>query len=158
VISLNNDDVCLQDGGFSAYRRDHVRAYVSKGDNPYINGYSSGAQKRWLERELARARRSDGIDWIVVCMHQVSMSSAHFNGADLGIRENWLPLFDQYGVDLVVAGHEHHFERTFPVRGILPASTLLTPAPKGTDPYLMDTSTGTVHMIIGGGGHSASPG
>jgi hypothetical protein len=156
VISLNNDDVCLQDGAFSGYRRDHVPTYVSNGDNPYINGYSAGAQKRWLERELARTQRSDEIDWIVVCMHQVSMSSAHFNGADLGIRENWLPLFDQYGVDLVVAGHEHHFERTFPVRGILPGSTLLTPAPRGTDPYLMDTSAGTVHMIIGGGGHSSA--
>lgn len=155
VISLNNDDVCLQDGGFSAFRRDHVPTYVSNADNPYINGYSSGEQKRWLERELAEASRSGDVDWIVVCMHQVSMSSAHFNGADLGIRQNWLPLFDQYGVDLVVAGHEHHFERTFPVRGILPGSTLLTPAPQGTDPYLMDTSTGTVHMIIGGGGHSA---
>jgi 3',5'-cyclic AMP phosphodiesterase CpdA len=156
VISLNNDDVCLQDGGFSGFRRDHVPTYVSNGDNHYINGYSSGEQKRWLETELAMARGSEQIDWIVVCMHQVSMSSAHFNGADLGIRENWLPLFDQYGVDLVVAGHEHHFERTFPVRGILPGSTLLTPAPQGTDPYLMDTSTGTVHMIIGGGGHSSA--
>ncbi len=155
VISLNNDDVCLQDGGFSAFRRDHVPTYVSNGDNPYINGYSSGQQKQWLEGELAAASQSGDIDWIVVCMHQVAMSSAHFNGADLGIRQNWLPLFDAYGVDLVVAGHEHHFERTFPVRGILPGSTLLTPAPQGTDPYLMDTSTGTVHMIIGGGGHSS---
>jgi hypothetical protein len=154
VISLNNDDVCLQDGGFSAFRRDHVPTYVSNGDNPYINGYSAGAQRQWLEGELAMARQSGDIDWIVMCMHQVSMSSAHFNGADLGIRENWLPLFDQYGVDLVLTGREHHFERTFPVRGILPGSTLLTPAPQGTDPYLMDTSTGTVHMIIGGGGHS----
>jgi len=81
VISLNNDDVCLQDGGFSAYRRDHVPTYVSNGDNPYIVGYSSGAQKQWLERELASAQRSDEIDWIIVCMHQVAMSSAHFNGA-----------------------------------------------------------------------------
>ena len=154
VISLNNDDVCLQDGAFSAYRRDHVPTYVSSSDNPYINGYSSGAQRQWLERELAWAHRSDDIDWIVVCMHQVAMSSAHFNGADLGIRQQWLPLFDQYGVDLVVAGHEHHFERSFPVRGVLPGSSLLTPAPQGSDPALMDTSTGTVHMIIGGGGHS----
>ena len=154
VISLNNDDVCLQDGGFSAFRRDHVPTYVSNGDNPYINGYSSGQQRQWLEGELAAASQSGDIDWIVVCMHQVAMSSAHFNGADLGIRENWLPLFDKYGVDLVVAGHEHHFERSFPVRGVLPGSTLLTPAPQGSDPYLMDTSTGTVHMIIGGGGHS----
>jgi hypothetical protein len=154
IISLNNDDVCLQDGGFSAFRRDHIPNYVSNGDNPYINGYSSGQQQQWLERELRQARESSDIDWIIVCMHQVSMSSAHFNGADLGIRRTWLPLFDKYGVDLVVAGHEHHFERTFPVRGILPGSTLLTPAPQGTDPYLMDTSLGTVHMIIGGGGHS----
>jgi hypothetical protein len=27
---------------------------------------------------------------------------------DLGIRQEWLPLFDKYGVDLVVCGHEHH--------------------------------------------------
>jgi Calcineurin-like phosphoesterase/Purple acid Phosphatase, N-terminal domain len=154
VISLNNDDVCLQDGAFSAFRRDHVPTYVSNGDNPYINGYSTGAQRAWLERELASARRSDDIDWIVVCMHQVAMSSAHFNGADLGIRQNWLPLFDAYGVDLVVAGHEHHFERTFPVRGVLSGSSLLTPAPQSSDPAVMDTSLGTVHMIIGGGGHS----
>ncbi len=154
VISLNNDDVCLQDGAFSAFRRDHVPTYVSSGDNPYINGYSSGAQRAWLEGELARAHQSDDIDWIVVCMHQVAMSSAHFNGADLGIRQQWLPLFEKYGVDLVVAGHEHHFERSFPVRGTLSGSGLLTPAPQSSDPALMDTSNGTVHMIIGGGGHS----
>jgi hypothetical protein len=155
VISLNNDDVCLQDGAFSAYRRDHVPTYTANGDNPYISGYSGGEQREWLERELAWASASDDIDWIIVCMHQVAMSSAHFNGADLGIRQAWLPLFDKYGVDLVVAGHEHHFERSFPVRGILPGSTLLTPAPQSSDPYLMDTSLGTVHMIIGGGGHTA---
>jgi len=154
VISLNNDDVCLQDGGFSGFRRDHVPTYVSNGDNPYINGYSSGAQRAWLEGELAEAQQSGDIDWIVVCMHQVAMSSAHFNGADLGIRQHWLPLFDTYGVDLVVAGHEHHFERTFPVRGTLSGSNLLTPAPQSSDPTLMDTTKGTVHMIIGGGGHS----
>ena len=154
IISLNNDDVCLQDGAFSAFRRDHVPNYMANGDNPYISGYSSGVQREWLERELAAAAASDDIDWIIVCMHQVAMSSAHFNGADLGIRQNWLPLFDQYGVDLVVAGHEHHFERTFPVRGTLSGSTLLTPAPQSSDPSLMDTSLGTVHMIIGGGGHS----
>jgi len=154
VISLNNDDVCLQDGAFSAYRRDHVPNYTANGYNPYINGYSGGAQREWLERELKAASRSDDIDWIIVCMHQVAMSSAHFNGADLGIRQNWLPLFDKYGVDLVVAGHEHHFERSFPVRGTLSGSALLTPAPQSSDPTLMDTSLGTVHMIIGGGGHS----
>ncbi len=154
VLSINNDDVCLQDGAFSAYRRDHVPGYQANGDDPYIRGYSRGLQRSWLEAQLAAARREESIDWIVVCMHQVAMSSAHFNGADLGIRQEFMPLFDAYGVDLVVAGHEHHFERSFPVRGVLPGSNLLTPAPQDSDPAEIDTSKGTVHMIIGGGGHS----
>ncbi len=155
VISLHNDDICLQDGGFSGLRRDNVPGYRARDDNPYISGYSQGLQRAWLESELTAASGDRGIDWIVVCMHQVAMSSAHFNGADLGIRQQFLPLFDRYGVDLVVAGHEHHFERTFPVRGTLPGAALLTPAPRGSDPAEIDTRDGTVHMIIGGGGHPA---
>jgi hypothetical protein len=154
IVSINNDDVCLQDGAFSTYRRDHIPGYAAEGLNPYIRGYSGGAQKQWLEQILHDAREDAGIDWIVVCMHQVAMSSAHFNGADLGIRQEWLPLFDRYGVDLVVAGHEHHFERTFPVKGVVPGSSVLTPATRGTDAASIDTTAGCCHMIIGGGGHS----
>jgi 3',5'-cyclic AMP phosphodiesterase CpdA len=158
VVVLNNDDVCLQDGGFSGIRRAGVPGYAAGDFDPYVRGYSGGLQRQWLERELARARRSDDIDWIVVCMHQVAMSSAHFNGADLGIRQQWLPLFDAYGVDLVLAGHEHHVERSYPVRGIVPGSALLTPAPavgagRDGDPAVYDTRKGTVHLTLGGGGH-----
>lgn len=136
-LSLNNDDICLQDGG-----------------NSYVRGYSHGAQKKWLENELARARGDRGIDWIVVCMHQVAISTANnFNGADLGIRREWLPLFDRYGVDLVVCGHEHHYERTLPIRGQQKNQTL-TPIPRGTETDAINTEDGTVHMIIGGGGTS----
>jgi len=153
VISINNDDVCIQDGSFNAYRRDHIRDYSRGGLDPYVRGYSGGVQRAWLERELMAARMDDGIDWIVVCMHQVAMSSGLFNGADLGIRQQFLPLFDAYGVDLVVTGHEHHFERSLPVRGVVAGSDLLTPAVAGTDPHRIDTTDGTVHMTIGGGGN-----
>ncbi|RZS90329.1 3',5'-cyclic AMP phosphodiesterase CpdA [Motilibacter rhizosphaerae] len=138
VVFLANDDVVYQDGG----------------DN-YVRGYSQGAQKAWLEQTLAAARADKGIDWIVVCMHQVAISSADkFNGADLGIREEWLPLFDQYGVDLVVCGHEHHYERSHPIRGQL-ANQTRTPIPADRDTQVIDTTKGTVHMVIGGGGTSA---
>jgi len=138
VISLSNDDVCYQDGG-----------------NTYVRGYSGGAQKRWLERELRTTRANRDIDWVVVVMHQTVISTADkFNGADRGIREEWIPLFDQYGVDLVVCGHEHHYERSHPIRGAAPTDTL-TPIPVATDLTTVDTSKGTVHMVIGGGGTSA---
>jgi 3',5'-cyclic AMP phosphodiesterase CpdA len=137
VVSLANDDVCYQDGGDS-----------------YVRGYSGGAQKAWLENELAAARADPAIDWLVVCMHQVAVSTADkANGADLGIREEWGPLFDRYGVDLVVCGHEHHYERSHPVRG-REANATLTPIPVSTDKDSIDTSRGCVHMVIGGGGTS----
>jgi 3',5'-cyclic AMP phosphodiesterase CpdA len=137
VISIANDDVAYQDGG-----------------NSYVHGYSAGAQKAWLERELAAARRDRDVDWIVICMHQVAISTVDmFNGADLGIRQEWLPLFDAYGVDLVVCGHEHHYERSHPIRGRQTNATL-TPIPAATATDVIDTTVGTVHMVIGGGGTS----
>jgi len=138
VISIANDDVTYQDAG-----------------NSYVRGYSSGAQKAWLEQELAAARHDRNVDWVVVCMHQVAISTADmFNGADLGIREEWVPLFDRYGVDLVVCGHEHHYERSHPIRG-RESNATLTPVVAGTATDVIDTSQGTVHMVIGGGGTSA---
>jgi hypothetical protein len=137
VISIANDDICYQDGG-----------------NSYVRGYSQGAQKAWLEKELAATRDNREIDWVVVCMHQVAISTADmFNGADLGIREEWVPLFDKYGVDLVVCGHEHHYERSHPLRGCESNATL-TPRSAATSTDVIDTSKGTVHMVIGGGGTS----
>jgi 3',5'-cyclic AMP phosphodiesterase CpdA len=137
VISIANDDVAYQDGGDS-----------------YVRGYSAGAQKAWLEAELAATRANRDIDWIVVCMHQCAISCADkFNGADLGIREEWVPLFDAYGVDLVVCGHEHHYERSHPIRGREENATL-TPRPAATATDVIDTTKGTVHMVIGGGGTS----
>ena len=88
-------------------------------------------------------------------MHQTAVSTAdHTNGADLGIRQEWLPLFDRYQVDLVVCGHEHHYERSHPVRGALDTETR-TPIPVETHSDVIDTSKGTVHLVIGGGGTSA---
>lgn len=138
VVSLNNDDVCYQNGG-----------------NTYIRGYSGGAQKAWLQRTLAAARSKDDIDWIIVCMHQVAVSTAiPFNGCDLGVREEWLPLFDRYQVDLAVCGHEHHYERSFALRGQEGQFRRPVAASQATD--AIDTSLGTVHVILGGGGHNAS--
>jgi 3',5'-cyclic AMP phosphodiesterase CpdA len=137
VISIANDDVTYQDGG-----------------DTYVRGYSGGAQKAWLEQELSTARHDRNVDWVVVCMHQVAISTADmFNGADLGIREEWVPLFDRYGVDLVVCGHEHHYERSHPLRGHESNATL-TPVPVSTETRTIDTTKGTVHMVIGGGGTS----
>jgi Calcineurin-like phosphoesterase/Purple acid Phosphatase, N-terminal domain len=139
VIVLQNDDVCLQDGG-----------------DVYIHGYSGGRQVAWLEKELRAARKSTSIDWVVVAMHQVMVSSSDANGADLGLRATYGPLFDKYGVDLVLCGHEHDYERSLAVRGVVSGSETLTPAPVSSRTDVIDSAHGTVHMILGGGGVSGT--
>lgn len=138
-VSLENDDNCLQDGG-----------------DYYVRGYSDGRQLEWLKKDLRRARASRDVDWIVVCMHQVMVSSADFNGSDLGLRQAYQPLFDEYGVDLVVCGHEHDYERSLAVHGVVPGSDVLTPNPVSDATDDIDSEHGTVHMVLGGGGVSGT--
>jgi len=173
-VSLDADDVVHQDAGAFVAGPSSLTPAASTG-NPaippgtsfYVHGYSGGAQTRWLERTLAAARADDSIDWIVVQTHQdACSSSATGNGSDLGIRQAWLPLFDKYEVDLVLCGHDHDYERSFPVRGsdsMVGRSVAtgkrvqtLRPHPVTTrDSSVFDTSTGTVHLILGGGGTDA---
>lgn len=174
-VSLSADDVSYQDGGAFVGGTTPLTPAPSTG-NPtlapgaaaYIRGYSGGAQTTWLRQTLAAARADSSVDWIVVQMHQDALSSSSTgNGSDRGIREEWLPLFDQYQVDLVVCGHDHDYERSFPVRGQDSAAgrDASTGAPVDTrrprpittvdTPAHIDTSQGTVHLILGGGGTSA---
>jgi Purple acid Phosphatase, N-terminal domain/Calcineurin-like phosphoesterase len=169
-ISLDANDVVYQDAGpFVAGPSPLVPAAdtgnppIQPGSSFYVHGYSNGAQTQWLQQTLEQARRDPFIDWIVVQMHQCIASSSEGNGSDLGIRAEWAPLFDEYQVDLVVNGHDHDYERSFPTRGFdsdvgWEASTGATvqtmrPHPVTTvDRDSFDTSKGTVHLVLGGGG------
>jgi hypothetical protein len=175
-ISLSADDVIYQDSGAFVAGPAPLQpspvtgnAPIEPGTSLYIRGYSGGEQTRWLEATLAAASQDHSIDWIIVQMHQDGLSSAkNGNGSDKGIREAWLPLFDRYGVDLVLCGHDHDYERSWPVRGCnhhvgrdaltgKPVDTcqpnpVITAAPADGR---FDTSRGTIHFILGGGGTSA---
>jgi hypothetical protein len=174
-VSLDADDVVYQDAGAFVAGPAALTPVAGTG-NPaigpgtsfYLRGYSGGAQTAWLERTLAAGRRDDVVDWIVVQMHQCACSSsATGNGSDLGIRQQWLPLFDRYGVDLVLNGHDHDYERSFPVRGAdadvghetatgAVVDTLRPHPVTTTDNGVFDTSQGTVHLILGWGGTDAN--
>jgi len=175
-ISLDADDVVYQDAAAFVAGPDPLGPVASTGHAPieagtslYARGYSKGIQTRWLEETLRHASEDHEIDWIVVQMHQDALTSSKTgNGSDKGIREAWLPLFDRYGVDLVVCGHDHDYERSYPVRGCnhnagVDATTgavvdTLQPRPvPQADPAstTFDTSHGTIHLILGGGGTSA---
>jgi hypothetical protein len=175
-ISLAADDVIYQDSGpfhagpaplHPAPSTGH--APITPGTSLFVRGYSAGAQTRWLEATLAAAQQDTSVDWIIVQMHQDALSSSkNGNGSDKGIRETWLPLFDRYGVDLVLCGHDHDYERSWPVRGCnhhvgrdaatgAPVDTCQPQPVMTAEPAAggFDTSRGTIHLILGGGGTSS---
>jgi hypothetical protein len=124
-----------------------VFACLDSSDVAYADrSYPNGAQTRWLEQALARARADASVDWVIVSLHHPACCSVP--GCDLGVREEWLPLFDTYQVDLVLAGHAGGYERSFPCRGHDLAATR-RPRPVSTESGPLDTSQGTVHLAMG---------
>lgn len=101
----------------------------------------TGRQYDWLERTLREASADPTVRWILTFMHHPAYSHAigiSGHGPDWDLRNALVPLFERYGVDLVAAGHDHHYERTWP--------TLAG--------RRVDAGCGTVHVVSGGGGAS----
>jgi hypothetical protein len=111
-------------------------------------GYTGGKQTAWLTRQLAAYRADKDIDFIVVYFHQCAYCTAEQHSSDGGVRAAWVPLFDQYNVDLVINGHNHVYERTDPLIG----GSVTTAAPIGAT---VDSVTyGTTYVVAGSSGES----
>jgi hypothetical protein len=72
-------------------------------------------QTEWLEQTLASPVPPDV--WTLAAMHHPPYSAGH-HGSDLKVREAWVPLFSEYDVPLVLAGHDHDYQRSTPQDGV----------------------------------------
>jgi predicted MPP superfamily phosphohydrolase len=71
------------------------------------------AQMKWLEVDLAATT----LPWKVIYMHKPPYSSG-LHGSDTTLRNKLGPIAEKYGVQLVLAGHDHDYERIKPQNGI----------------------------------------
>jgi hypothetical protein len=98
----------------------------------------SGAQKTWLQNDLANNKS----DWLIAYMHR-PMHSAGYHPTDgdataLAMKANWLPLLEAAGVDLILSGHNHVYERSYLLDNLTGNSTSITAANK------IDTALGRI--------------
>lgn len=107
-------------------------------------------QFQFASDDLANARLDKKIDWIIVFQHRPLYSGSGME--ILEFREPYHHLFDKYHVDLVLAGHAHNYERTYPIvyNEDNPAKPTITDHKKLQyfDPQ------GTIFVIAGTGGES----
>lgn len=77
------------------------------------NAVDDQTQYAFLEQTLREASER----WKIVAIHE-SPYSAGYQGSNLEVRRVFAPLFARYGVQLVLSGHDHDYQRSVPIDGV----------------------------------------
>ena len=97
----------------------------------------TGEQLDWLKSDLAE---HENCLWKVVLFHNPAFSSGN-HGSSASVQRYWVPIFDNYHVDLVFSGHDHDYERTYPINYTISENTPIS-----------SPENGTVYVVSGGWG------
>lgn len=105
-------------------------------------GKPGDPQMKWLEADMAASRAP----WKIVAFHHPMTSlgkPAYLFSAEglVALRKDWHPIFERCGIDVVFNGHDHTYQRTWPI--------VVDPA---TGDISRDDARGIVHVVTGGGG------
>jgi hypothetical protein len=125
--------------------------------------YSSGStQNTFVKQDLAAASQNPDIDWIIVYFHRpmyTSPNSCSSCSGESSLRDIYHPLFDQYGVDLVLEGHAHDYQRSYPIKfNANSKSNPIITDPNNKNNYIFSSNPingkihGQIHSVIGTGG------
>lgn len=139
----------------ASYSFDYGQVHWTVLDSNVYTDWGSPVLKAWLEADLKAAQ---GATWRIVALHHplFQSSRSHFD-------DQWMrpisPILEKHGVDLVLAGHVHNYQRTAPLRF---QPTRVGPRGKAVDgTFTVDeafdgrTATrakGIIHIVTGAGG------
>ncbi len=127
---------------------------------------TAGAMLTWMQQDVAATNQ----DWIVALWHHPPYTKGtHDSDTEsqlVQMRENALPILEAAGVDLVLAGHSHIYERSYLVDGAYDTPTTAgnhildgqSGVPLMTGPYVkmpgQVAHNGAVYVVAGHGGAS----
>jgi predicted phosphodiesterase len=136
--------------------------------NEYRLYDTMGPQVQWIKKDLA-ANQNKG--WVIAYWHHPPYTMGSHNSDEekelVKIRENFIRILERYGVDLILCGHSHDYERTRLIQGHYGMEATFNAAQHnlsnssgkydGTEnscPYIKDTLTnrGTVYVVSGSAG------
>jgi predicted MPP superfamily phosphohydrolase len=135
---------------FYSFTKNNVHFVVMATEIPYK---SSSDQYKFVVNDLSKASMDKNVDWIVVFMHRImytSPTSCSECDALSDLRETYQPLFDKYGVDLVLQGHAHDYQRSYPLQYDQKDEEEPIVTDKNSDKY--NDPKGEIYIIAGTGG------
>lgn len=93
-------------------------SYDWTGASPF-NTFTTSPMSQWLHQDL----QANTKPWTVVYFHQPPYTDGSHDAGSFweiymrAMRQNFAEIWEQYGVDLVLCGHSHVYERSYLVRG-----------------------------------------
>jgi hypothetical protein len=119
----------VMSGSEAYYSFDYANIHVVCLDSSDSDWSRNGLMLRWLKADLETNRQ----DWLIAyCHHPPYTQGSHNSDQDRDsearmrmVRENVLPLLEEHGLDLMLCGHSHAYERSFLLDGFYGRSTNL---------------------------------
>ena len=130
------------------YRNAHFVALSTE-----LNKNEVKEQLEFVRSDLWRTKANQNIDWIIVFFHKPFYSASNTDFTNM--RRTYHPVFENFGVDLVIQGHSHNYQRSYP---------LLFNEVRHSEPIVSDKEQfqyhdpkGIIFVIAGTGGESVQP-
>lgn len=107
----------------------------------------------WLAADLDASSRR----WKMVFFHHTMYSCGSIHGTSTSLVNALGPVFEAHGVDLAFYGHDHHFERTFPMRNKVAVNAAMDPdyTNPGAPIYVISGAAGESRAASGSCLHTA---
>lgn len=156
----------VMSGTEAYYAFDHANIHFVCLDSEGSNRDADGPMLSWLKEDLRANRQL----WTVAYWHQPPYTKGTHD-SDLGramreMRENALPILEDAGVDLVLGGHSHDYERSYLLDGHYGNSDTFSESmikgrrrgvPDESGPYLKPSGashSGAVYVVLGSSGQT----
>jgi hypothetical protein len=97
---------------FYSYDYNNVHFLVMAAESDFEKG---SEQYNFVLDDLKKASEDKDVNWIIVSSYGPLYTSPSEHKAYSSIRDLYHPIFEKYGVDLVLGGHNHNYQRTYPI-------------------------------------------
>lgn len=150
------------------YSFDYGRIHFICLDSHDLDRKPTGLMARWLKLDLERAKS----DWLIAFFHHPPYTKgSHDSDREkqlIEMRTHILPILESGGVDLVLTGHSHIYERSMLMDGAYETPTVAEGVifddtegdPRTGEPYRksagLNPNSGTIQIVAGHGGTSNS--
>ncbi len=137
-------------GSEAYYSFDYANIHFVCLDSTGSSTAVGGAMWNWAQADLAATTQ----DWIIVFWHHPPYSKgSHDSDTEsslIAMRQNFLPLLESSGVDAVLCGHSHSYERSYLIDGHYGPSGTLTSAMILDDGSGQEENDGAYYKADGG--------